>query len=90
MTVMQLELCLDARKPSSLVGIVRQVMAEHEWLTLYQMQKLVERKCGEWHSDATISARVRDLRKERYGGYMVQRRKKEGTGSFEYRLMGSL
>jgi hypothetical protein len=35
-----------------------------------------------------MSARIRDLRKARYGGYIVERRRKEGTDSFEYRITG--
>lgn len=36
-------------------------------------------------SEAGISARLRDLRKPRFGGYQVERRRVEG-GLFEYRI----
>jgi hypothetical protein len=57
-------------------------------------------KCGRWfrlaelvkllgaYSETGVSARIRDLRKEKYGGYTVLRRTWKGSPRvFEYRLV---
>ena len=54
---------------------------------------------GEWHSpadlvakcggtEASVTARARDLRKRKYGGHVVERRY-WGNGLHQYRLRGS-
>jgi hypothetical protein len=58
-------------------------ISDKQWHT---PEALVERTGDEW---ASISARLRDLRKERFGGHKVGRRRKPGEerkGIFEYRL----
>ncbi len=62
-------------------------MMESEWITPWEIQNTIHRLTGEIHSDSSITARMRDLRKPEYGGYLVERRKREGTKSFEYRMM---
>jgi hypothetical protein len=39
--------------------------------------------------DASVSARLRDLRKEKFGGFIVERRRRGETpkGTHEYRLL---
>lgn len=65
-----------------------------------QLQKVYSTvKAGRWHTlrelsdlldepEASISARLRDLRKPRFGSFEVQRRRRgdEKKGIFEYRL----
>jgi biotin operon repressor len=36
----------------------------------------------------SVSARLRDLRKARFGGYVVESRRRDGGGTWEYRLPG--
>lgn len=73
--------------------------AEHDQARLEtQLMKVRERmKDGAWHtlselhavcggSEAGISARLRDLRKSRNGGYQVERRRVSG-GLWEYRMV---
>ena len=88
--MVQLSLDLEpprARRPR-LIDAVKDVLLIHEWVTPYFVQREIERKTGEFYCDSTMSARIRDLRKARYGGYIVERRRKEGTDSFEYRITG--
>ena len=84
----QLELSLLPANPQalSLVGMVREALLVHEWLTPYEIQQWVQRRYGQWHSDAATTARLRDLRKAAYGAHEIIKRKREGTRSFEYRL----
>ena len=56
------------------------VMADGEWRSLYEISERT-------HDPAqSISARLRDLRKERFGGHAVERRNVDG-GLWEYRLI---
>lgn len=57
---------------------VRALMADGRWWTLKQLAERVGA------SEAGVSARVRDLRKARFGGFEVERRR-VGNG-FEYRM----
>lgn len=58
---------------------VMAVMADGRWHTLHD---LAERAEG---SEASVSARLRDLRKPRFGGWEVERMRVDG-GLFAYRL----
>lgn len=54
--------------------------------TVYQIQDEVFAITGVRASDAAISARIRDLRKPRYGGYAVDSKPVEGKKYFEYTI----
>ncbi len=57
------------------------LMTDQQWRTLAQIAAAVG------GSEAAVSARLRDLRKARFGGYEVPRRRVEGaSGLWEYRL----
>lgn len=92
MATLQMQLNLEPTQfqSLSLVGMVREVMLQSEWATPYEIQRTIERVSGAWHSDSSITARMRELRRPEYGGYDVERRKREGTKSFEYRLQKAL
>lgn len=55
-------------------------MRSGEWFTL---SRLADRVGG---SEAGVSARIRDLRKEKFGGHVIERRN-AGGGLWEYRLV---
>jgi len=59
---------------------VKAIMLSKEWVTLYDMAKLIGA------SDAGISARVRDLKKPQYGRHIIVKRKKSAN-TYEYRLI---
>jgi len=65
---------------------VYEVMADGEWRTLDGLQHAVEAKLGRRASQAALSARLRDLRKEQFGGFEVERERIDG-GLFRYRLI---
>lgn len=58
---------------------VRNVMSDGQWRTLAQLSNLT----GD--PQASVSARLRDLRKPRFGGYRVQRQYL-GNGLWQYRI----
>jgi hypothetical protein len=86
MVQLQLQLEQSVPKPLTLTGVVREILLTHEWLSPYQLQSLVEARTGEWHSDSALTARLRELRRPEYGGYNIEKRKRENSRSYEYRL----
>jgi hypothetical protein len=72
-----------------LFGVLNVALTRNQWLTLREMQaRLAE--YGVAVQETTVSARLRDLRKQRFGGYRIERRVREGTRAREYRLAGKL
>ena len=58
---------------------VYNVMVDGGWHSLYQISEITSDPVQ------SVSARLRDLRKPRFGGHIVERRRNDG-GLFEYRL----
>ena len=60
-------------------------MKDGSWRTLSE----IEETLGDGHSQAGISARLRDLRKEKFGSHTVDRRRRGNAykGLHEYRLI---
>ena len=54
-------------------------MLDHEWHTLYGLSLTT------LAPEASVSARLRDLRKQKYGAHTIERRH-IGSGLWEYRL----
>ena len=65
--------------------VVWDVMDDSKWRTLREIAD----SCSE--PEASISARLRDFRKEKFGGHDVERRRRGGgeKGLFEYRLLAN-
>jgi hypothetical protein len=60
------------------------VMKDSEWRTLSEIS---------FHTgdpEASISARLRDLRKARFGSFTVERRRRTENGLYEYRVLTPL
>lgn len=74
---------LDSDRLASLLGRVRRLMADGVWRTLAEIHEVVG------GSEAGISARLRDLRKSKFGGHLVDRRRRGDPkqGLWEYRLV---
>lgn len=77
---------LDKDRLKKQLGRVFEQMSGGEWLTLEELSRATRA------SEASVSARIRDLRKERFGGHRIERRRR-GTpegGLFEYRMVGQI
>jgi hypothetical protein len=85
-TQLQLPMPLPRAPGLNLTGLVMSLMADGAWWTPYQLQRAIEALYGEWHSDASITARIRDGRKQAYGGHVIEKRMRVGTKSYEYRM----
>lgn len=72
----------DSQRLGKLLAAVRQVMADGAWRTLAELQ------AAAGGSEASVSARLRDLRKPRFGNHWVERRRRgeEKRGLWEYKL----
>ena len=71
----------DHARLTSQMGQVFTFIKDGDWHTLHG----IEEATG--HPQASISARLRDLRKKKFGGFNVQKRRvHEGSGTYEYIL----
>lgn len=75
---------LDRARLKGQLSAVKFLMLDHKWRTLSE----IALKVG--GSEAGVSARLRDLRKERFGAHTVERRRIKESGLFEYRLIEHL
>lgn len=73
----------DQGRLSGQLDRVKRLMLDGEWRTLACIHRIVG------GTEAAVSARLRDLRKERFGSYTVQRRAcgARNRGLFEYRVL---
>lgn len=76
----------DKQRLTGQMLAVWQVMRDGRWYTLDELCA----KTG-YRSQASVSARVRDLRKHRFGGHDIERRRRgmyePSDGLYEYRLV---
>ena len=74
---------LDAVRLSRQAQLVFDLMRDGQWRTLAEITRAIG--CG---SEAGVSARLRDFRKPKFGGFVVDRRRRgDGEhGLFEYQL----
>ena len=74
---------LDATRLKSQLERVRALMQDGQWRTLGEIQAFAG------GSESALSARLRDLRKPRFGAWIVDRRRiRKGTcGLWEYRVI---
>ena len=70
---------LDNIRLSTQLCRVRDLMLDGQWWSLKELSAVIE------GSEAGISARIRDLRKERFGGFIINKRRRT-TGTWEYRM----
>jgi len=60
---------------------------EMGWYATHEVRDYVYRVTGKYRSTEGISARIRDLRKKRYGDFTVAKRPASNGGDhFEYRI----
>ena len=71
---------LDSERLTTLFERVFETMKSGRWYTLKGLSQLTG------GSEASISARIRDFRKPKFGGYEVERKREDG-GLHYYRLV---
>lgn len=70
----------DGKRLSYQLDAVRDLMSDGLWRTLWDIAEETD------FPEASISARLRDLRKHKFGGHRVDRRY-TGGGLWEYRVL---
>lgn len=71
----------DQKRLSKQLDVVRNVMMDGRWRSLSEIAAITH------FPEASISARLRDLRKPRFGSWqMSSRRRAGGCATWEYRL----
>ena len=76
---------LDGPRLTKQLERVLRLMRDEQWRTLAEIGFEVGSA-----SEAGVSARLRDLRKAKHGGYTVERRRVPGArGLHQYRLLGA-
>lgn len=69
----------DGGRLKAQLARVKNLMLDGQWRTLGEIEMLTG------YPQASISARLRDLRKDRFGSYRVDRRR-IGAGLYQYRV----
>ena len=70
----------DAKRLGRQLEAVKGLMADGRGRTLAEISEITG------YPEASVSARLRDLRKDRFGAYYVDRRNVIGTGTWYYRI----
>jgi len=81
----QTEFRFDASKPPSIRLMVLEAMSDGRWWRLESLAAYCREKYGKWTSDATISARLRQLSEQ--GHPHETRPRGKGNRAFEYKLV---
>lgn len=76
----------DAQRLGTQLAAVRQILLQGDWWRLGDLTDAVASLTGCMASQTGVSARVRDLRKHRFGGYQVEKRAL-GRGVWLYHLV---
>lgn len=82
------ELNFDIAEPDvkNLVDMVLTLMKNGKYWAPWELCEEIWRTRGIKVSDSSITARIRDARKEAYGSHNIEIRRRSGTRFFEYRM----
>ena len=80
---------LDRARLTSALQRVFYVATRNGWHSLAEIHHEIREVFGERYSEAGISARLRDVRKSRFGGHQMESRRRSG-GLWEYRITPNL
>lgn len=70
----------DAKRIGKQHEVIRDYMRDGQWRTLAEIEDALS------YPQASISAQLRHLRKEKFGAWKVEKRRRDGAGLWEYRL----
>lgn len=78
----------DGKRLHTQFEYVKYILTQNPgWYTLHEIKNYMHRSFRIEGSEAGISARIRDLRKPKFGAYTVEARRRDGEdGLWEYRI----
>jgi hypothetical protein len=62
------------------------IISDGQWVMPWEICERL-RRAGCFVSDSSVTARLRDLRKDEFGKHAIELRKREGSRAYEYRLV---
>jgi hypothetical protein len=71
----------------TLNAYVLQILSDGQWI---MPREICDKLRYSWQlraSDSSVTARLRDLRKDQFGGHTIELRKRAGSRAYEYRLV---
>jgi hypothetical protein len=71
----------------TLNALVLAILSEGNWIMPWEICERLRRNRKLQVSDSSITARLRDLRKDQFGKHVIELRKRAGSRAFEYRLL---
>ena len=71
----------------TLNAIVLEIMADGRWRTPWEICDIILLAYQIKISDSSLTARLRDLRAVKYGNHTVEKRIREGSRAYEYRII---
>jgi hypothetical protein len=71
----------DQKRLGKQLFLIRDIMSHGRWERLPELSRITG------YPEQSISARIRDLRKPRFGAYKIERRRVSDSGTFEYRMV---
>lgn len=78
----------DGRRLTTQLDRVHGLMRDGRWRTLTEIVDGISYPPYQRATEAGVSARLRDLRKKKFGGYVVNRRRRDrDSGLWEYQLV---
>lgn len=71
---------------STVLGILSRSSMRGEWLMPWEICDIILKYNKVRISDSSCTARIRDLKKSKYGGHTITKRIREGSRAYEYRI----
>jgi hypothetical protein len=68
--------------------VIRELLSRGHAYSTYEVSGFIEITMGRRLSESAVSARIRDLRKPRFGGYNVISHPRPGCSGWEYQILG--
>lgn len=78
---------LDKHRLNTQLEAVKAIMLDGEWRTFDKIKSHLALCYSLSASEASISARLRDLRKPKFGGFTVERKRMRESGLWAYRVV---
>ena len=87
--MVQTELNFDVKEPGikTLNGLILGLLRQHGWFMPHELIAALKMSPGILISDSSCTARLRDLRKPQFGSHTIEKRIRDGSRAYEYRLV---